>query len=284
MLWKGLIPTLVSAARTSVTNLDKAKMLFVLGTGGVIGTAITAAKASPISARRVETIKADDFQLELTEGEHRKYRAKRYAKEVLPLWIPCGISMATAIVGFGMSNKQFAMRAAAASAAAGIAERMLESYSEKALEIVGEETEAKIRQAVADDIPDEVLEKASGYLTDNDVANLYPHMTHDELWYDHVTGRLFWAKEADIFKAESDTNMKTKRDGFGTIADFYSCLMLESGKLEEANGWDANDSSIDLLEIHIGSRLDPVTGLVMKAIDYRTKCLFPKEQQGLRIF
>lgn len=284
MVWQGLMPMLTGAAKQVVSNLDKTKVLFALGTAGVVGTAVTAAKASPESGRRIETIRQEDMQREDSEDGHRAYRTKRYVKEVAPLWIPCGIAIGVTVISFGMSNKQLAARAAASAAAAGVAERLLESYSEKAIEIVGEETEEKIRQAMADDIPEEVMEKARGYVTESDVANLYPHKMHDELWYDHVTGRIFWATETDIERSRADVNAKIGSESFACIADFYIGLLLETSKLEEANGWDQTDSMINTMDIRYGSKLDQTTGLVMKAIDYKTKPLFPKELQSNRIF
>lgn len=283
-MWQGLLPMLTGAAKQVVQNLDKTKVLFAIGTAGVAATAVTAAKASPESERRIEAIRQEDFKREDSEDGHRAYRAKRYLKEVVPLWLPCGMAMCVTIVSFGMSNKQLAVRAAASAAAAGLAERMLESYSEKAIEIVGEETEEKIRQAMADDIPDEVMEKARGYVTESDVANLYPHKMHDELWYDHVTGRIFWATETDIERSRADVNAKIGSETFACVSDFYVGLLLETSKFEEASGWDSTDSMINSMDIRYGSRLDPQTGLVMKAIDYKVKPLFPKELQGNRIF
>ena len=189
MVWQGLLPTLGAAAKASMKNLDKTKVLFATGTMGVISTGVCSAIASPEASRRVNDIKwaSEDVPKE----ERRKYKATRYATEVAPLYIPAALSGFLAILSFGLSNKELSARVMMASAAAGTAERLLESYSEKTLEIAGEEIEKQIRQAVADDIPDEVMEKSRGYLPESEVANLYPHKSHDTLWYDCVMDRMF---------------------------------------------------------------------------------------------
>ncbi len=279
MAWQGLVPLAKQLALGTVGNLDKAKLLFGLGTAAVVGTAVCSAKAGIESDKRIWKIRDDDSRREDDDDGHKRYRRKRYAKEVLPLWIPCGLCMATAVISFGMSNKQLAAKALAASSAAAVAEHMLESYSEKAIEVVGEEAEQKIRQAIADDIPEEVMEKERGYVTDTDVANLYPRINHDELWFDHVTQRLFWATESDILNAESTVNQQLLDTGLATIGDFYAAFPRPlgcSGQVCDAIGWDSSHAMANKMDIIFGSKLDDATGLVMKSISYRTTVVYPR--------
>lgn len=263
---------------SALKNVDKTKMLFAVGTSCIIGTGIASAKAAPEAARRIDEIKFDDWQQELSEGEHRTYRLKRYALEVAPLYIPAVIFGGTAIACFGISNKQLAVRAATATAAANVAERMLDSYSSKVVEEIGEEAERKIMQAVSEDVPEEVIEKARGYLTDKDVANMYPHMLNEKLFYDKVTGRLFWSTEEKILNAESAINKQIIDEQVATVNDFYAVLVLECDSIMgNAVGFDSSNPRARSMDIIFGSKRDEALGLALSTISYRTCAVFPQE-------
>lgn len=281
-MWQGIIPALKQSAVATLKSVDKAKLLFAAGAVGVVGTGVCAAKATPEALSRSNEIEFDSYQMEWNdERERRAYVLKRKAVEVAPLYLPavgCGV---ISVACFGLSNKELVTKAAASAALAGTLERALESYSEKTLEVAGEEVHQKIQQAVADDIPDEVMEKARGYLTDSDVANMYPHGAHDVLWYDCVTNRIFWSTEAKILDAESKVNQQIIQEQVATISDFYANLFLEGeGSALRALGWDSGDTTVDSMSIVFGSRLDPETHIPMNSISYRWKVIYPHEGSG----
>ena len=274
-MWMGLIPALKETAVATLRSVDKTKLLFAAGAVGVVGTGVCSAKATPKAMERINDIEFDSYQLDWdSERDRRKYVLKREAVEVAPGYLPAVACGALAIACFGMSNRQLAAKAAASAALAGTLERALESYSEKTLEVAGEETYGKIQQAIADDIPDGVLHKARGYLTDGDVANLYPHGAHDVLWYDCVTDRMFWSTETKILDAESKVNQQLISEQVATISDFYANLFLDSeGSALRALGWDSGDTLVNSMSIVFGSRLDPETHIPMNSINYRWKVI-----------
>ena len=266
------------APKLAVQNIGKTKLLFGAGSVLVATTGVCAAKAAPVAVTRINDIRWDDMQIEETPSGHKLYRMKRYALEVAPLYLPAILAGGAAIACFGYSNKQLAMKAAASAAAAGMAERMLTSYSEKAMEELGEDAHNRIMQAVANDVPEAVMERSRGYLKDDDVANLYPHMAHDVLWYDCVMDKLFWSTESKILDAESKVNQQIIGEQAATIADFYAYMMLDSeGSASRALGWSQFDSHVNSLSIIFGSKLDPVTHIPINTIAYRWVPIYPRE-------
>ena len=278
-MWIGLLPAIKNFAGIALKSADKTKLLFAAGTIGVVGTGICAAKATPKAMEVDNEIVTKSYDLNLEEDARKRYVLERRIKEVAPLYLPaiaCGV---ISVACFGISNHRLATKAAASAALAGTLEHALESYSSKTLKVAGEETYNKIQKAIADDIPDKILEKTRDrYLTEADAANLYSHTAHDVLWYDCVTNRIFWATEAKILDAESKVNQQIIQEQVATISDFYANLYLESeGSALRALGWDSGDSMVDSMSIVFGSKLDPETHIPMNSINYRWKVVYPHE-------
>lgn len=266
MKWKG---ALYMVKDTIMAHKEAA--LFGVGTALVITCGVTAAKAAAEADRRSCEIQFDDMRLIGDEDEHKRYRIKRYLTEVVPLYLPAITSGALAITAFGMSNRALAKRAAGAAAAYSVAERMLNAYQSKAIEKFGEDGHTEIMKAVVDDIPEDVFDRARGYLAEGDVANKFDPMLNEKLYYDHVTGRIFWSTEDKIKDAESMVNKILIDTGIANINDFYAQLCLDcDSTIGEAIGWRVDDPMARHMDIVFGSRLDIDNHTPMITIGYRT--------------
>ena len=241
------------------------------------------AKASPEVYSRYLSIKDDAFEDCEHISEHKSYVRRRIVRELAPCYIPAALLLAGGVTSFAISNNMLSTRAAGAAAAYALAERTIESldaYRDEVIERYGEEIDTDIRQKIADDVPEEIMERSRGYFSEAELANRFPHTAHDTLWYDRTANTWFWATKSDILNAESTVNQQLLDVGIATINDFYAAfpqVMQLDGKVNEAVGWDSSSSRANKLDILFGSKPDEANfGLAVDTISYRATIVNPR--------
>lgn len=271
------------SAIAEATSRNAPKIIFAMATMSTCGSVLTSAKVSPEAYARYLTIKDDAFVDCGHISEHKAYVRKRVFREVVPLYIPTILLLGGGIAAFAFSNKMLSTRAAGAAAAYVLAERTIESldaYRDEVIERYGEEVDTEIRQKIADDIPEEIVERSRGYFSEHELANRFPHTAHDTLWYDRTANTWFWATKADILNAESTVNQQLLDVGVATVNDFYAAfpqIMQLDGQINEAVGWSASSSRVNKLDILFGSKPDEANyGLAVNTISYRTMVVNPR--------
>lgn len=274
MNWKGIF----WIARKALSE-NKPAVLFGTGVVCLGACAVLTAKATPTAANRMDEIESDiqglvwpdSMENEEIQRKCTVEKVKRTVIEVGPVYIPAVIAGAASISAFALSNRQLSKQAAGAIAACTVAEKALGAYQDNVIKELGEEVHDKILKGVVDDVPEEVLEKADGYLMASDVANKFPPEVNDKLYYDHVTGRIFWSTDEKIKDAESTVNKLLIDVGMATINDFYSALLLDCDSvIGDAIGWRIEDPHARNMDVIFGSRLDRENNTPLITIGYRT--------------
>ena len=276
MNWKGIF----NIARRAIHD-NKSVVLFASGVVGVGTCAVLTAKAAPKFNDKVDEIKdelkgdipeAESLEeLEQQERQYRKDLVKRVVVEAVPEYVPAICAGCVAIFSFAMSNRNLAKEAAGAAAACAVAERALGAYQDEVIKELGEEVHGKIINALVDDIPPEIEEKINAGVSDVDVANVFTPELNDKLYYDHVTGRVFYSTDEKIKDAESTINKILIDTGVATINDFYSALLLDCDSVVgDAIGWRVDDPHARNMDVIFGSRLDRENNTPFITIGYRT--------------
>ena len=134
-------------------------------------------------------------------------------------------------------------RNAALTAAASIAETSLREYRSKALEVIGEEKEASIREAVDRDRIESDPPKER-----NRELPVVEGMAGQTLCYDSMFGRYFHSDVEPLKRVENKLNrqMETMSEPYISLNEFYSEIGLPAVDIGEELGWNVDSGMIDL--------------------------------------
>ena len=263
MDWKGIF----SVAKT-VMKENRSAVLFGSGVVCMGACVVLTAKAAPeadYETKRIFSAKKNGLI------EDNRQLAKMVARDIVVPYIPAAVAGAAAITSFALSNRDLSKRAAGAVAAYSVAERALTAYQDNVVKELGEEVHETILKKMVDDIPEDVLKETEEEPDDSVVVNRFHHELNDKLYYDHVTGRIFWSSDEKIKDAESTVNKLLIDVGMATINDFYSALLLDcDSTIGDAIGWKVEDPHARNLDVVFGSRLDRENNIPLITIGYRT--------------
>lgn len=197
-------------------------ILTCIGVIGVVGTAVAAAKAAPKANKRIADATAEKGS-ELTKVETVLVAAPAYIPTVA-----IGLSTITCIFGANVLNKR--QQASIASAYA-LVDRSFKEYRGKLKELYGEDTDVKIRQAIANDHRDEEVKAYA--------PGLNPALGAGEkyLFYEEYRGRYFEATMNEVLNAEYHLNRNFAMRGCASLNEFYSFLGLDPMDFGDVLGW-----------------------------------------------
>lgn len=211
----------------------RSEILIGLGIGGMFTSGIMAIAATPMALSLLQKKKE--------ELETDKLSVKEVVKTTWKCYISSAVvSLASAgcIIGAGTINSK---HTAVLATAYTLSETKLKEYQDKVIEIVGEEKEKDIRQAVNQ----ERVEKTP-------VQEIIITDGGNDLCYDVFTGRYFKTDAHKIRKAEEELNRRLRSEMYISLNEFYYELGLESVKLGDELGWSIDDGYI---EVEFDSRL-----------------------------
>lgn len=226
------ISDLTKSLRRKV-NDNGPEILMGIGIAGMFTSTMLAVKATP---KVYEMIKKEnelreriDCETELTKKEIVQMSWKSY----LPSAISFGVSAACLIGANSVKTKRNALLASAYT----ISERALLEYKDKVIEVVGDEKEREIRDAVSRDRikKDPVDEGAIIFTGSGDV-----------LCYEPVSGRYFKSDVNKIRKAENEMNHYIIQDMSYSFNMWCSDLGLPSNKVGNDIGWNVDDGMVEL--------------------------------------
>ena len=260
MNWKGIFHVIGKAVSD-----NRPAVLFAGGVVCMGACAFLTARTAP----RVKETYYDivDHREVLTEKE----TAMAVWRGLVVPYIPATVAGIASVTSFALSNRELSKKAAGAAVACAVAERALGAYQDNVIKELGEEVNERILHAMADDVPDDIMEMSRGYIRDDELANRFPHEINDKLYYDHVTGRIFYSSDEKIKDAESTVNKLLIDTGIATVNDFYSALLLDCDSVVgDAIGWRVDDAHARNMDVIFGSRLDRENNLPMVTIGYRT--------------
>lgn len=227
-----------------LTKDNSPTILSAVAIGGVIATAILAAKATPKAIEKLEDVDPAD-----------KILKRQIVAETWKFYIPAGMSAAATIACIIGANKIGIRRQAAVAAAYTLVDTSFREYKDHVLQEIGEAKERKIHDKIMIDRmennppPAEVIVIGGG----------------DQLCYDSLTGRYFKSDIEAIRRAENEVNRRVLTNMYASQNEFYELLGLGSTIVGDELGWNIDR----LMELRFTSHLSECTGQPALAIGYK---------------
>lgn len=183
----------------------------------------------------------------MTQKEIFKASARRY---IVPV-ISAGVTIGFIIT----ANRIDAHKKAVLASAYALSERTLQKYQDKITEMLGEETEEKIRNAVTDD---EI--KANPPSKNNQVVVVDGGVT----FKDSFSGRYFKSTIAKVEKAGNKVDRDLNYEMQATLNDLYYELGMPNIPEGDEFGWDIKDGMLDLDVTHTALTPDGTPCIVLQ--------------------
>lgn len=225
-------------------------ILSVMGSIGVVATAITAARAAPKAIKLL-----DDAR----EEKGSKLSKMEIAQIGFKTYLPVGLVSAATITCIMSANVLSRNKQANITSAYALLDQSYKDYRRKVIEIYGEETDHKIIEAIAVDRAKEVHISAS-YMFDNVDLSLDDRSGKPALWYEEYSKRFFEATIEQILSAEYHLNRNYILRGCATINEMYDFFGLDPVEWGDDLGWEPMDESEFWIEFnHFKAKLDDGT-------------------------
>ena len=222
-------------------------ILSVMGSIGVVATAITAARAAPKAIKLL-----DDAR----EEKGSKLSKMEIAQIGFKTYLPVGLVSAATITCIMSANVLSRNKQANITSAYALLDQSYKDYRRKVIEIYGEETDHKIIEAIAVDRAKEVHISAS-YMFDNVDLSLDDRSGKPALWYEEYSKRFFEATIEQILSAEYHLNRNYILRGCATINEMYDFFGLDPVEWGDDLGWEPMDESEFWIEFnHFKAKLD----------------------------
>lgn len=211
------------------------EILTGIGIGGMVTSTVLAVRATPEAMRRIEARKKEE--------KHSRLTVAQTVQAAWTCYIPSGLAGAAGMACIIGANTINGRRNAALTAAASIAETSLREYRSKALEVIGEEKEASIREAVDRDRIESDPPKER-----NRELPVVEGMAGQTLCYDSMFGRYFHSDVETLKRVENKLNrqMATMSEPYISLNEFYSEIGLPAVDIGEELGWNVDSGMIDL--------------------------------------
>lgn len=225
-------------------------ILSVMGSIGVVATAITAARAAPKAIKLL-----DDAR----EEKGSKLSKMEIAQIGFKTYLPVGLVSAATITCIMSANVLSRNKQANITSAYALFDQSYKDYRRKVIEMYGEETDHKIIEAIAVDRAKEVHISAS-YMFDNVDLSLDDRSGKPALWYEEYSKRFFEATIEQILSAEYHLNRNYILRGCATINEMYDFFGLDPVEWGDDLGWEPMDESEFWIEFnHFKAKLDDGT-------------------------
>lgn len=225
-------------------------ILSVMGSIGVVATAITAARAAPKAIKLL-----DDAR----EEKGSKLSKMEIAQIGFKTYLPVGLVSAATITCIMSANVLSRNKQANITSAYALLDQSYKDYRRKVIEMYGEETDHKIIEAIAVDRAKEVRISAS-YMCDNVDLSLDDSSGKPVLWYEEYSKRFFEATLEQILSAEYHLNRNYILRGCATINEMYDFFGLDPVEWGDDLGWEPMDEGEFWIEFnHFKAKLDDGT-------------------------
>ena len=228
-------------------------ILTVIGSAGVIATAVTAVKVTPKALALLENAKTEKGE-ELTKTEKIKVVGPSYIPAVI-----IGISTIVCIFSVNVLNRR---QQAALISAYTLLDNSYKDYKKKLKQLYGEDSVDKIEEKI---VKDEYDEKPC------------PVEDRKELFYDNFSQRYFEASTEKVLYAEHALNRRIAYAHGAYLNEFYELLGLEPMDYGEFLGWFCDEICDTSLEYRIEfdhSKIIMDDGLEVTIIHMRTEPTF----------
>lgn len=192
-------------------------ILSIIGSAGVIATAVLAVKATPKALdciRHDSRINHDGNPYEYTKLEAFKSAWKCYIPSVT-----IGIGTIMCIFGSNALNKR---QQAAMTSAYMLLDNAYKDYKKKTTELFGNDSDTLVKSAIA---------------RDKIVNDTIPDLGEKCLFYEYNYGEYFERSKEEVLNAEYKFNLKFSSRGYANLNDFYELLDLPKTDFGEILGW-----------------------------------------------
>lgn len=206
-------------------------ILSVMGSIGVVATAITAARAAPKAIKLL-----DDAR----EEKGSKLSKMEIAQIGFKTYLPVGLVSVATITCIMSANVLSRNKQANITSAYALLDQSYKDYRRKVIEMYGEETDHKIIEAIAVDRAKEVRISAS-HMCDNVDLSLDDSSGKPVLWYEEYSKRFFEATLEQILSAEYHLNRNYILRGCATINEMYDFFGLDPVEWGDDLGWEPMD-------------------------------------------
>ena len=211
-----VVKILKEAERFTIKNSPL--LLTIVGTAGVISTAILAAQGG-IKAGKILAAEHYEGGVQLTQQEKLRLTWKYYLPAAGTAVLTCG-----AVIG---ANQIGTRRAAALAAAYSLSDKAFSEYKEKVVEQFGKRKAEGVRDGVAQDRTnradlDNVIVVSNG---------------GDQLFIDEFSNQVFKSTMEDVKHAINRLNHRLNNDGYASISDFYDYVGIPHTSMSDDFGW-----------------------------------------------
>ena len=201
------------------------EILIGVGLAGMLTSTIMAVKATP---KAMEIIKEEEEYLNRDLSNMEK--VKLVWKPYVPAAIGYCASAALIIKANNVNNARSAMFAGAYK----LSEQALLDYKDKVIEVIGEEKEREISDAV-------VRAKQRSHPASEVIFGTGQCLCHDPL-----SGRYFNADMDKIRRVENDLNYRLMKENMVSLNEFYTELGMECTEMGFKYGWNIDDGLIEV--------------------------------------
>lgn len=208
------------------------EILTGVGIAGMLSSVIFAVKATPKAMQLVE----DELEYNLDATKMDIFRAAW--RPYVPAATTFIFSSACLIGANSINHK----RNAAIATACSLSEYALREYRNKVVEVIGEEKEKEIRDAVSRDRVEARPLTSEVIITGNG----------DVLCFETLSGRYFKSNVDRIEKAMNILNRRVLSENYCSVNDYYEALGLDPIDVGEELGWNTDDG---MIELHYSSQL-----------------------------
>lgn len=214
----------IAKATRQVLKDHSPTILTGLGVSGLLTSVVLAVRATSVAV--VDIQQAESERVEPLTGKEKVQLTWRH-------YIPTGLVVVTTGACVIGANSISSRRTAALVGLYTVTERAYSEYRDKVIEVVGENKEAKVRDAVAQD-----KVAAAGPSTVIISQGNQP-------CFDTFTGRFFESTVEKIKKAENEINRQCINDMYASQNDFYRLIGLPPVAIGEEVGW-TTDNVLDI--------------------------------------
>lgn len=201
---------------------NSSTILSFLGTAGIVATAVSVTVATTKAVKLLDEATKEKGE-ELTKTEVVAVTAKTYIPSVI-----IGASTIACVLGANVLNKR--QQASLVSAYA-LAENMYKEYRGKVRELLGEETDIRIQDAI-------VKEKCKEQQVYVPGCQSIDTSGETRLFYEQYRDSYFESTMEAVLNAEYHLNRNFSMRGYAELNEFYDFLGLEPTKEGSALGWD----------------------------------------------
>ncbi len=240
---------ILTKAQLLISN-NSQQILTGIGIAGVVTTTVIAVKVTPkacylIDLAAEEKANKEDLYISDARGIEENLHILGPVDTIKTAWkcyLPVVIMGGLTIACFIGAYKNGAAKQAAIASAYSLAEKTFKDYQEKVVEIVGEDKDKEIRDAVA-----------KKQLEQTNSEEIIPIGNGVHLCYDTISGRYFKSDVETIRSKMNDFNHELNGDYYSDLNYWYIILDLPNISIGHDLGWNADR----LMDISFSSQIAP---------------------------